>query len=160
MSELELVKFIGESVIENWKYILSSVFALISCAVALSWFISSSLHKKEIKLLQLELSHQKERFHQFEIITDKRMLMLQSEAEILSKSMTHEKSDKIPNQNNSTSEEVVYMDIPAFLRRGDECNLSVSAEKAEYEIDVNNLASLIARTDAIKTIIKSATAAF
>ena len=160
MSDPELVKFIGETVISNWKYILSSIIALIGGAVALSWFVSNLIHKKEIRLLQLELSHQKDRFSQFETIMEKRILMLQNEAELLSKSLTHENPAKILNQSNSNTDEVAYMDVPAFLRKGDESEQQVAENQSEYKVKENNLVSLIERTDLIKAIIKGATAAF
>ncbi|WP_444916942.1 hypothetical protein [Microbulbifer sp. JMSA003] len=83
MTDEELITFIGKSVVNNWEYIAGIYFALLSGGVALSWMISNLIHKKEIKVLQLEIAHQKERFSQFESIMEQRIASIRSEAEML-----------------------------------------------------------------------------
>jgi len=146
MSDTNLIIFIGESVLANWKYILSSVIGLIGGAVAFCWFVSNLINKKEIRILKLELANQQERFTQFNTVMEQRILMLQNEADILNKKIT--------------SSDIENMEMPFFLSKDEIVDSQVAEDSAEYKVKVNALDALIEKTETIKSIIKSASAAF
>ncbi|WP_444957518.1 hypothetical protein [Microbulbifer sp. ZKSA002] len=173
MTDEELITFIGKSVVNNWEYIVSIYFALLSGGVALSWMISNLIHKKEIKVLQLEITHQKERFSQFESIMEQRIASIQSEAEMLQRKISFASpavpaamplSDPFADIEQSVSPDVdclesmqrrdiEYLDIPAPLKRS--APLEVR-EKGLEKGDVSDykMLSLLDKTDAVNRTLR------
>ncbi|MUK78940.1 hypothetical protein GNP84_18840 [Aliivibrio fischeri] len=77
----ELGDFIGQTVIEHWIPIVSALFVFCSSLVTITWIISNRLHKQEIRMLELQLTQQKEQFVQYESIVEQRINMLKEQVE-------------------------------------------------------------------------------
>ena len=122
MEEKELINFVGNMLVGNWKLISGVFFTVFGSCIAGSWWLSNILHKKEIRILQLELSNQKERFTQFESIVEQRITFLNQEAELLQEKKLANHTDS--EFNKSTNQRVDgkadldnYLDMPAFMRK-------------------------------------------
>ncbi|MDC5706635.1 hypothetical protein [Vibrio europaeus] len=76
----QLAYYIGEAVLSNWLSMISLFFSFCAGLVALTWFVSNLIHKREIRLLEIQLAHQKDQFSQFECIVNQRVDALKEQA--------------------------------------------------------------------------------
>jgi len=157
MTDPELINFAGASLVNNWKYVFSGILAFISACVAAAWWFSNILHKKEIRVLQLELTHQKERFNQFESIVEQRVLTLQHEAELLQrKAMPSSTNNNVLSSHTAdpTLSDDEYMDIPVFFRK--EADTTAVAESEGSYSSPSKIKQFLEKTDIINNILKAA----
>ena len=137
MDKNQLIITIGTAVLDQWQYLLSSVFAIILTCIGLAWLLSNLLHKKEIRMLELQLSQQKETFSQFEAIVEQRVSVLQQEAEILKAKAIPQNNEEI-NSNNNGGINDAY---------------AVAEPSGKYRVK-SKLTEFIERTDLINKVIK------
>tara|TARA_R110002012_G_C11644361_1_gene610916 strand:+ start:807 stop:1289 length:483 start_codon:yes stop_codon:yes gene_type:complete len=156
MTDLELINFTGTTLVNNWKYIFAGFFTFISACVAATWWFSNILHKKEIRVLKLELTHQKERFNQFESIVEQRVLALQHEAELLQRKTTPSSTDSVADlsQKEMNLGDDEYLDIPVFLRKA--ADSTEVAEPANNYSSPSKIKEFLEKTDIINSVIKTA----
>ncbi len=88
MTEEELGKLLGAVVFNHWEYVLGVLGTFIAACVVLSWKISKSFHQKECDMLRTEISHQKDRFSQYEAVVEQRINLLQAQAEQLTEKLS------------------------------------------------------------------------
>ena len=148
MSEQEIINAVGTLIVSNWTYFLSGTVTFLTGCIFLSWQIANAFHRKERELLQAELTHQKERFSQFETIVEQRINMLQVEAELLNKKVNPSKDPMFPYGAGTGG-------------GGGELSNTKSNEQAMLKIDsdkeADRLKELINRTEVISSILKTAT---
>lgn len=141
MDNQEIVLVVGTFVIENWKYLLSGFVGLLCSVAALCWLILGLLHKKEVRILELQLSQQRDSFTQFESIVEQRFKVLQKEAEQLKSKListaSHSPEIKLELENstnnvvqlpvNSTEESKENEDsrVSTFLKSADLLNSTI-----------------------------------
>lgn len=88
MTEEELGNLLGMVMFNHWEYVLGILGTFIAACGILSWKISKSFHQKECDILRTEISHQKDRFHQYEAVVEQRINLLQSQAELLTEKLS------------------------------------------------------------------------
>lgn len=155
MTEIELINFSSTALVNNWKYIFAGILTLISACIAAAWWFSNIVHKKEIRILQLELTHQKERFNQFESIVEQRVLALQHEAELLQRKAVHStsKSDVLLNHTDPISSDNENLDSPTFLRK--DADTTEIVEPDNSHSSPSKIKTFLEKTDIINGILKS-----
>lgn len=79
----QLTSYIGEAVLTNWLSIVSLFFSFCAGLVTLTWFVSNLIHKREIRLLEIQLAHQRDQFSQFECIVNQRVDALKEQAGLI-----------------------------------------------------------------------------
>lgn len=157
MTDPELINFTGTTLVNNWKYIFAGVLTFISACVAATWWFSNILHKKEIRVLKLELTHQKERFNQFESIVEQRVLALQHEAELLQRKVAPSNTNNNTASSHTvepTSSDGEYLDIPAFLRK--EADTTAVAEPEGDYSSPSKIKQFLEKTDIINNVLRAA----
>lgn len=113
MTEQDLINLVGGFAVNNWQYLVGGLFASFAAIASISWAIAGHSHQKEIKILELELDHQKERFGQFETIMQNKLELIESQANALKIQISKEENKQImpiqindknqaQNQNEST----------------------------------------------------------
>ncbi len=158
MTDQEIVIFAGNTLVNNWKYLLTGILTTIGAGVAGAWRLSKLLHGKEVELLKLQLAHQNERFSQYESLVEKRISIIKREAELLQRKATSSERryvDNPPIVPESNSDIVEYLDIPSFLRRSVDDDMEVREPKVEYGA-TDRIGKFISETDVINNILKRA----
>ena len=139
MEEQQIINIVGSFVFENWKSVLSAFVGLIGGVVSLCWFILSLLHKKEIRMLELQLSQQRESFNQFEAIVEQRIQVLQKEAEQL-------KNKVVPKTNEDSEQNIVGAESNVI-------KLSQKSGNKDEVVEDNRLSTFLKKTDMITNTI-------
>ena len=104
MTEQEISLLVGEWIYSNWKIILGGLVTAIGAVASASWFVCKQFHEKEIRILNLEISHKREHFAQFQMIMSARVEQLGAEAESLKEKLAAEIDlDEPWNQSDSAT---------------------------------------------------------
>ena len=150
MSDQEMITFAGTVLVNNWKYILGGIVAMLSLGVTSSWWLAKTLHKKEIEVLKLELSHQKDRFNQFTSIVDQRVSLLKSEAESTRKAIEDKgaQTGDLPHLESKDTQ-----NIQGYIYNRDTVEDNV-AEQERYYNSQNEAEKFLAKTDGITDILE------
>ncbi|NOH22545.1 hypothetical protein [Vibrio europaeus] len=101
----QLASFVGDAVLNNWLSLSSLAVTFCAGLVALTWFISNLVHKREIRLLELQLAHQKDQFFQFETIVNQRVDALKEQAGLVEDAIENDnRQQDLPN----VSKEIMF----------------------------------------------------
>ncbi|HFQ5433910.1 hypothetical protein HJ205_23160 [Vibrio parahaemolyticus] len=120
----QLASFVGDAVLNNWLSLISLAVTFCAGLVALTWFVSNLVHKREIRLLELQLAHQKEQFSQFEMIVNQRVDALKEQASLVEDAIENDnRKHDLPNVNKEImfSKELIVSEekessMSAFLK--------------------------------------------
>ncbi|WP_104023908.1 hypothetical protein [Vibrio hyugaensis] len=130
----QLASYIGEAVLNNWLSMISLLFSFCAGLVALTWFVSNLIHKREIRLLEMQLAHQKDQFSQFECIVNQRVDALKEQAGLV-EDIVGEDTNEAPKVHR---EQIMY-----------------SKEQREPKAKESSVSKFLKNTEALSGLITS-----
>lgn len=142
MTEELLIGFI----VKNWQYFASAIATLFIGGIGFTWFLASYIHSKEVRVLELQVDHQKEHFNQFETIMENKMQMIQFQAQMLQ----HKLSKDVIDSSQSSIDDLDTITHTSSLIPTDAKN------EEKRDIDYKEASkALFAQADSISRIIST-----